>query len=95
MRWNDDRDRQTPWPIAPLPQNYVDGRGVFGLDEIMAELYADGRKANDETAEEILTRLEAMKNYIPSSESARREYRYILLKAYRTYVKDTSSKVSS
>ena len=60
---------------------------VFGLDEILAELYVEGRKANDETAEEIITRLEAMKNYIPSSASARREYRYVLLKEYRTYVK--------
>jgi hypothetical protein len=60
---------------------------VFGLDEILAELYAEGRKANDETAQEIITRLEAMKNYIPSSDRARREYRYVLLKEYRTYVK--------
>ena len=29
-----------------------------------------------------------MKNYIPSSERARREYRYLLLKEYREYVKD-------
>ena len=63
--------------------------GVFGLDEILAELYAEGRKVNDETADEIITRLEAVKNYIPSSESARKEYRYILLKEYKTYVKDT------
>ena len=60
---------------------------VFGLDEILADLYAEGRKANDETAQEIITRLEAMKNYIPSSDRARREYRYVLLKEYRTYVK--------
>ena len=60
---------------------------VFGLDEILAELCAEGRKANDETAQEIITRLEAMKNYIPSSDRARREYRYVLLKEYRTYVK--------
>jgi hypothetical protein len=60
---------------------------VFGLDEILADLYAEGRKANDETAQEIIARLEAMKNYIPSSDRARREYRYVLLKEYRTYVK--------
>ena len=60
---------------------------VFGLDEILADLYAEGRKANDETAQEIITRLEAMKNYIPSSDRARTEYRYVLLKEYRTYVK--------
>lgn len=60
---------------------------VFGLDEILAELYAEGRKANDETAQEIITRLEAMKNYIPSSDGARKEYSYVLLKEYRKYVK--------
>jgi predicted transcriptional regulator len=60
---------------------------LFGLDEILADLYAEGRKANDETVQEIIARLEAMKNYIPSSDRARREYRYVLLKEYRTYVK--------
>ncbi len=65
---------------------------LFGLDEILADLYTEGRKANEETAEEIITRLEAMNNYIPSSESARREYRYVLLKEYRTYVKDQTDK---
>ena len=60
---------------------------VFGLDEILGELHAEGRKANDETAQEIIARLEAMKNYIPSSERARREYRYVLLKKYKEYVK--------
>jgi hypothetical protein len=60
---------------------------AFGLDEILADLYAEGRKANDETAQEIITRLEAMKNYIPSSDRARREYRYVLLREYRTYAK--------
>jgi Ca2+-binding EF-hand superfamily protein len=62
--------------------------GVIGLDDIMAELYAEGRKATDETAEEIIKRLEARKNYIPSSERARKEYSYVLLKEYRTYVKE-------
>ena len=61
---------------------------VAGLDDIMAELYSEDRKPDDETAEEIIKRLEQRKNYIPSSERARREYSYILLKEYRTYVKD-------
>jgi len=61
---------------------------VFGLDEILAELHAEDRKANDATAEEIITRLEAMKNYIPSSGRVRREYAYILLKEYKKYLKD-------
>ena len=60
---------------------------VNGLAEILVELYSEGRQANKETAEEIIKRLEAMKNYIPSSDRARREYRYVLLKEYRTHVK--------
>jgi hypothetical protein len=56
----------------------------------MAELYSEGRKADNETAEEIIKRLEAKNNYIPSSEHIRREYAYVLLKEYRSYVKDRS-----
>jgi hypothetical protein len=37
--------------------------GVMGLDDIMGELYAEGRKATDETAKEIIKRLEGRKNY--------------------------------
>jgi len=54
----------------------------------MAELYSEGRKADNETAEEIIKRLEAKNNYIPSSERVRKEYSYILLKEYRKYVKE-------
>jgi Ca2+-binding EF-hand superfamily protein len=64
--------------------------GVIGLDDIMAELYAEGRKATDKTAEEIIKRLESKKNYIPSSERVRKEYAYVLLMEYRAYVKDRS-----
>ena len=60
--------------------------GVNGLDDIMAELYAESRKATDDTAEEIINRLEARNNYIPSSERARKEYVYVLLREYRTYL---------
>jgi hypothetical protein len=56
----------------------------------MAELYAEGRKATDETADEIIKRLEAKDNYIPWSERVRKEYSYVLLKEYRKYVKDRS-----
>jgi hypothetical protein len=56
------------------------------LDEILAELYAEGRQVNQETADEIMNRLEAGKNYIPSSNLTRREYRHLLLKEYREYV---------
>ena len=31
----------------------------MGLDDILSELYAEGRKPTDETAEEIINRLEA------------------------------------
>lgn len=54
----------------------------------MADLYAQGRSANNATAEEILDRLEAQKNYIPSSDRVRREYAYTLLREYRTYLQD-------
>ena len=64
--------------------------GVISLDDIMAELYSEGRKATDETAEEIIKRLEARNNYIPSSERVRKEYAYVLVKEYRRYVKDRS-----
>lgn len=64
--------------------------GVIGLDDIMAELYAEGKKATDETAEKIIKRLEARNNYIPSSERTRRDYVYVLLKEYRIYVKERS-----
>ncbi len=65
---------------------------MLGLDAIMAELYAQGRKADDETIEEIINRLEAKKNYIPSSERARKDYSYSLLKEYRKYIKDRANK---
>jgi hypothetical protein len=63
---------------------------VIGLDDIMAGLYSEGRKPTDETAEEIIARLVARNNYIPSSEQARREYAYVLLKEYRKFVKGSS-----
>lgn len=63
---------------------------VIGLDDIMAELQAEGRKATDETAEEIIKRLETKNNYIPSSERVRKEYAYVLLNEYRSYVKERS-----
>jgi hypothetical protein len=67
--------------------------GVIGLDEILADLYSEGRQANEETAEEIIDRLEAKKNYIPSSERVRREYAYVLLKEYRKYRRDRAEKI--
>jgi len=60
------------------------------LDDIMADLYAEGRNATDETAEEIIKRLEVKNNYVPSSDRVRKEYAYVLLKEYRVYVKDRS-----
>lgn len=65
---------------------------VKGLKEILVEIHAEGRPANDETADEIIARLEAKKNYIPSSDRARRDYRYALLKEYRKYLKDQTER---
>ena len=59
---------------------------VNGLNEILADLYSEGRQANQETAEEIIKRLEAQKNFIPSSDRTRKEFAYVLLKEYREYV---------
>jgi hypothetical protein len=61
-----------------------------GLDEILSELFAENRTANDATVREIIKRLEAKKNFIPSSERAHREYAYVLLNEYKKYVKDRS-----
>jgi hypothetical protein len=60
---------------------------VIGLDEIMADLYSEGRQANKEITEEIIKRLEAQQNYIPSSDHTRKEFAYVLLKEYQEYVK--------
>jgi hypothetical protein len=63
---------------------------VNGLNEIVADLYSEGRQPNKETAEEILDRLEKNNNYIPPS--ARREYKSVLLKEYRDYVASRKDK---
>ncbi len=64
---------------------------VKGLDEIMADLYAQDRRPNHETAREMIHCLEEKKNFIPSSELARREYAFVLLREYREYIKDRSA----
>jgi hypothetical protein len=63
---------------------------VNGLNEIVADLYSEGRQPNKETAEEILDRLEKNNNYIPPS--ARREYKSVLLKEYGDYVASRKDK---
>ncbi len=60
------------------------------LDEVLAELYCEGRQPNSETADEILNRLEKHNNYI--SDSARREYKSVLLNEYRDYVAGQKNK---
>ena len=60
---------------------------VNGLNEILSDLYSEGRQANRQTGEEIIKRLEA-KNFIPSSDRTRKEYAYVLLKEYRQYIDD-------
>ena len=63
---------------------------IKSLKNIMAELYSEDRKPTNETAEEIINRLEAKKNFIPSSERVRREYAYVLLREYGKYIEDRS-----
>jgi hypothetical protein len=59
---------------------------VIGLDEILADLYQEGRAVQEETAEEIIDRLEAKKNYIPSSDRVRREFAFVLVNEYRKFL---------
>ncbi len=63
---------------------------VVRLNEILADIYSEGRQPNNETAEAILDRLEKNGNYIPPS--ARREYKSVLLKEYRDYVAGRKNK---
>ncbi len=65
---------------------------LTGLNEILADLYSEGREANQKTVEEIINRLEAQKNFIPSSDHTRKEYAYVLLEEYRQYVADRKGK---
>jgi hypothetical protein len=65
---------------------------VNGLTEILADLYAQGRQPDQGTAEEIIKRLEARNNYIPSSDRTRREFAYVLLKEYLDYVNSNNPK---
>ena len=58
--------------------------GVVGLEDVLAGVYSEGRQVSAETAEEIVSRL-AVKNYIPSSDVARKEYAELLLKEYGRY----------
>lgn len=60
----------------------------------MAELYAENKKANSETAREIIKKLKEKKNFIPSSESVHREYAFVLLEEYRKFIQKHSSKGS-
>jgi hypothetical protein len=56
----------------------------------MAELFSEGRQPNQETAEEIINRLEKNNHYIPLS--ARREYKSVLFKEYKDYVASQKDK---
>jgi hypothetical protein len=67
---------------------------VTGLNEILADFYSEGRQANRETAEEIINRLKAQKNFIPSSDRTCNEYAYVLLKEYRKYIADRKDKTA-
>lgn len=92
--WIDWGDDYTPPPVSWRTLKFIDDTqiSVFGLDETLVELYAEGRQANDETAEEIIRRLEVHKNYIPASDRAHKEYAYLLLKEYHKYIKEQTDK---
>ena len=61
---------------------------VSGLDDIMAELFAAGKKPSYDIADEIIERLKEKKNYIPSSVTVYREYAFVLLQEYRNYIQE-------
>lgn len=61
--------------MLKFPDNTV--VSVKGLDDIMAALFAENRKA-DETAKEMIKMLKEEKSFIPSSESVHREYATVL-----------------
>lgn len=63
---------------------------VSGLDDILAELYAENKKANGDAAQEIIQKLVEKNNFIPDSASARREYAFVLLREYRNYIAERS-----
>jgi hypothetical protein len=91
MSKNDDTGKSCcANPIKGLYKlKFFDGTqaSVVGLGEIFADVYAEGKKPNDETVDEILERLVAKKNFIPSSYTVRREYSYVLKREYREYIK--------
>lgn len=62
--------------------------GVMGLNEIMADMFAEGRQVSEETAEEIVERL-SEDNYV--TPAFRRQYCEVLLNEYRRYVKNRNS----
>ncbi len=81
------QDPETPtvsWCMLKFPDDTK--VRVHGLNEILADLYSEGRQANQKTAEEIIHRLEPKKNHIPSSDRTRKEYAYALLKECKEYV---------
>ena len=57
--------------------------GVFGLDEIFAAAFREGRPANGETAQEIVRRLSA-ENYV--APGVGQQYCDLIIKEYSTYV---------
>ncbi len=57
--------------------------GVFGIDEAFAAVYAQGRQADSDTAEQIVDQL-AVKNYI--APTVRERYIELIVGEYETYV---------
>ena len=57
--------------------------GISGLDAVMADLYRQGKPANDAVASEIIERLESHNYFAPSE---RHIYKYLLLAEYRRFL---------
>ncbi len=56
--------------------------GIIGLDEIMEDLYRQGKQPSESSAEEILIKAENH-NYIPSSQ--RHIYKHLFMEEYRHF----------
>ena len=67
---------------------------VMGLEGIMTRVYLK-REPNQETAREMITRLEEKGNFVPSSESVHREYAYVLLREYQKFIQNRPGRDNS
>jgi hypothetical protein len=60
--------------------------GLIGLDEVMEILYKEGKKPDDSTAMEMISRLrDKGKNYISCNSKIEEQYQRVLLNEYQRF----------